>query len=387
MKIGIVLSKPPTYSETFFNSKIKGLQNNGFEVVLFVQKNDSSFTLSKTKSAPKVYSKNIIFQLFYFVLTAFKLLCFPKRVSTFVKLERQANRSWKQVFKNLYNNAHILTTKLDWVHFGFATMALQSENVAKAIRAKMAVSLRGFDIDVFPLSNKNAYGLLWQHVDKVHSISNYLLNKAHQLGLPKDVASQIITPALDISEFRSKKLKKSEPIEIVTVARLHWIKGLDYTLEALAEIKKKGVDFKYTIVGSGREYEALVFAIHELGLTDNVVLTGHVPHNEILNYLSKARIYLQYSQSEGFCNATLEAQALGLLCIVSDGGALTENVIHEESGWVVTKRNSAALANKIMEVIHLSETEKQKVSQQAQSRIQEFFSLKQQEQQFVAFYE
>ena len=36
MKIGIVLSSTPSYSETFFISKIKGLQKHGFEVVLFV---------------------------------------------------------------------------------------------------------------------------------------------------------------------------------------------------------------------------------------------------------------------------------------------------------------------------------------------------------------
>ena len=34
MKIGLVLSSPPGYSETFFRSKIKGLQANGYEVVL-----------------------------------------------------------------------------------------------------------------------------------------------------------------------------------------------------------------------------------------------------------------------------------------------------------------------------------------------------------------
>ena len=41
MKIGIVLSSIPAYSETFFNSKIKGLQKNGFEVVLFINSKDN----------------------------------------------------------------------------------------------------------------------------------------------------------------------------------------------------------------------------------------------------------------------------------------------------------------------------------------------------------
>jgi colanic acid/amylovoran biosynthesis glycosyltransferase len=35
-KIGIVLSSTPGYSETFFKSKIKGLQESGYDVTLFV---------------------------------------------------------------------------------------------------------------------------------------------------------------------------------------------------------------------------------------------------------------------------------------------------------------------------------------------------------------
>ena len=34
--IGIVLSSVPRYSETFFRNKIKGLQDNGYKVILFV---------------------------------------------------------------------------------------------------------------------------------------------------------------------------------------------------------------------------------------------------------------------------------------------------------------------------------------------------------------
>jgi uncharacterized protein (UPF0218 family) len=38
VKIGIVLSNPPGYSETFFVNKIKFLKDAGFEVYLFVDK-------------------------------------------------------------------------------------------------------------------------------------------------------------------------------------------------------------------------------------------------------------------------------------------------------------------------------------------------------------
>ena len=51
MKIGIVLSSTPAYSETFFNSKIKGLQKNGFEVVLFVNSKDLMLLVSEPETS------------------------------------------------------------------------------------------------------------------------------------------------------------------------------------------------------------------------------------------------------------------------------------------------------------------------------------------------
>ena len=60
MTIGLVISNTPAYSETFFNSKIKGLKENGFKVVLFVSHNTNNFNLCEVKLAPKIYKKNIV---------------------------------------------------------------------------------------------------------------------------------------------------------------------------------------------------------------------------------------------------------------------------------------------------------------------------------------
>ena len=52
MKIGLVLAQPPGYSETFFNSKIHGLQAQDFEVTLFCQQNRSEFTACQVETFP-----------------------------------------------------------------------------------------------------------------------------------------------------------------------------------------------------------------------------------------------------------------------------------------------------------------------------------------------
>ena len=72
-------------------------------------------------------------------------------LENFYKLEKISNRSKKLIIKKIILNLHIINEKkTDWLHFGFATQAIGRENIAKAIGAKMAVSLRGFDIGCIP---------------------------------------------------------------------------------------------------------------------------------------------------------------------------------------------------------------------------------------------
>ena len=127
--------------------------------------------------------------------------------------------------------------------------------------------------------------------------------------------------------------------------------------------------------------------MHQLNLTSEVTFLGQVKHEDIGIILEETDIYIQYSHSEGFCNAVLEAQAMGLLCVVSDGGALVENVLHKQTGWIVPKRNPEALAKMIMEVIHLPQEEKQGIRNNAKDRVIMNFNLEKQQKEFLEFYE
>jgi colanic acid/amylovoran biosynthesis glycosyltransferase len=178
----------------------------------------------------------------------------------------------------------------------------------------------------------------------------------------------------------------SEPIIFLTVARLHWIKGLIDTLEALAILKKNRLVFQYNVIGTGLEYESIKFAIHQLDLQNEVQLLGKQNHEAIVEFMEQADIYIQYSFSEGFCNATLEAQAMGLLCIVSDVDGLQENVLHNETGIVVARRQPKLLAKAIENCIVLPLEQKQKLTTGAQKRVKDSFNLEKQQKEFLEFY-
>lgn len=391
MKIGLVLPALPGYSETFFRSKIRGLAAQEHEVILFI--GNGKAVKTDLPCRVKVQAPVRSFPLLngIRVLSAFvqSWLLQPKITQRYIALERQSGSGWATVLKRLYLNRHILSERqLDWLHFGFATMALEREHVAKALGAKMAVSFRGYDVSRFPLKNQQVYQSVWPKVDKVHSISNALLTQGYKLGLHLDTPYQKITPAIDVAYFSHKINSKNlaQPVQFLTVARLHWVKGLEYTLQALSLLKTQGIDFRYTIIGDGAEYERLVFAAHQLGIRAQVHFAGRIPHEQIKSYYEQADIYLQYSIQEGFCNAVLEAQAMGLWCIVSDAEGLPENVLHEQSGWVVPKRQPQLLAAQIVEVLQMDPVRLDEIRQFAIQRVQEEFNLEKQQREFLEFY-
>ena len=386
MKIGLVLSDTPAFSESFFRNKIKFLQEDGFEVILFVNKHSRKFDLCDFYSI-NASSNSLVHKLYSKARAIFRLiLAFRKSLKMFSQ-NKKDGFSLNQNMQSLFICSHILNHKLDWIHFGFATMALNRENLAKTIGAKLAVSVRGYDMYVYPVKNKNCYNLLWKRIDKLHFISDFLLRLATELGfeLKKDNHLKI-TPAIDTTKFLYVEQRNNPIIEILTVARLNWIKDIANTLLALKKLKDSGTRFIYYVIGDGEEWEHLTVEIHELGLHDEVKLLGKRPQNEIIDYLNRADIYIQFSLLEGFCNSALEAQATGCITIVSDAEALTENIIINETGFVVERRNSDMLLQRIVEAINLSPADRVKMTSRASQRVQQQFNLEQQLALFKQFY-
>lgn len=389
MKIALVLAEPPGYSETFFRSKIKGLQANEHTVVLITAATSEKFNGCEHRFHPTV-SKNNWIQVFRVLWVGLTLLPFITRVLHYIRFERQEGTSLKRSIEKTYLNATLLKLKVDWVHFGFATMAIDRELVAKAIGAQMAVSLRGFDINIYPLTHPNAYKLLWNRVDKVHSISKFLLKKAHTLGLPKETPSQIITPAVALQHIPQKiNLKKNRPIQITTVARLHYIKGIDILLEAASLLKKNNIDFIWKVIGAGtkKDTERYLYHRYQLSLEDKVLFVGKQAHQEALHAITNSDLYVQTSLMEGFCNAVLEAQACGTIPITFATGGLLENIKNGQTGFLIEAISADALATKINATIFLGKEEKTRIMRQAVERVKKEFTIDTQQDAFKNFYE
>ncbi|MEM6517395.1 MAG: glycosyltransferase family 4 protein, partial [Bacteroidota bacterium] len=388
---GLVLSSPPGYSETFFRNKILGLQAHGYEVILFINyaPKDKPGYICKTVSNT-VLNGNTFIVLLGAIKATFKSAFFhPRKSYRLFELERRDGRTWNHSLRTIIINEVILNEELDWLHFGYGMLANNKENVAEANRSKMAVSFRGFDLYLSPLKHPGCYNKLFKKTLKYHVLSNQMKERLIKYGI-KNQDIKVIPPSIDLNLFKrnnSNLSNFSKTVNILTVARLHWIKGLQYTLQALSILRNQGVKFKYHIIGDGSEMLPLKFAVNQFELNKNVIFLGKLEQKEVKEHLQNSDIYIQYSLEEGFCNAVLEAQAVGLLCIVSNAEGLSENVIHEETGWVVPKREPHLLAKKIIEVIKLDQKQKENIRKNATKRVKERFNLDLQLEKFLRFYE
>jgi glycosyltransferase involved in cell wall biosynthesis len=390
MRIGIVLAAVPGYSETFFRSKIQFLQeSDGMEVILFADNKLEGISLSECPVvyAPMISNKRFFGGLEFIMQVAKACFIHPIKSLRLLKINQMSGFRILDNLKSLVKSVHILRHELDWIHFGFGTMAIGRENLARVIGAKMAISFRGFDHYIYPLKHVGCYSLVFKVTDQFHLLSHGMKRTLIAHGVD-ELRISVITPAINHKKFIPNHVKDNvdKKLSIATVARLHWIKGLEYTLEALFLLKEKGIDFSYKLIGEGEERERLIFAVHQLGLQQQVTFTGRLAPDEVVKALDEADLYLQYSIQEGFCNAVLEAQAMGLLCVVSDAEGLSENVIHEQTGWVVPKRRPVLLAQQIEDILSINNQLLCEIKNNAMKRVGEQFNLTKQKEAFISFY-
>jgi colanic acid/amylovoran biosynthesis glycosyltransferase len=389
LRIGLVLAQVPGYSETFITNKIAGLIDEGFEVTVFVDKKSAErMPLANTVTAfqlPSNAALRLVKTLFVCLYAALKN---PVRLCRLILLERKGGASWHAVLRSVYTGAHILPCRLHRLHFGFATLAVGREYLGKVMGARISVSFRGYDISLFPLRQPDVYDKLWRTVDKVHTISDDLYQQALKLGLSPHTPHVKITPAINAEKFTGARHPEHNEnvINILTISRLQWKKGLEVALDAMKILKTRGVQFSYTIVGTGNDIDRLFYARYQNDLEKEVIFAGRKTHDEVALLMKENSIYLQPSLQEGFCNSVLEAQASGMLTIVTNAEGLTENVLDNETGWVVPKWNAKAIAEKIVFVSNLPVERRSEVTGRAVIRVNNFFSLDTQKRSFADFY-
>lgn len=107
-----------------------------------------------------------------------------------------------------------------------------------------------------------------------------------------------------------------DEILLGAVGRLAKEKNHSFLIKLIRELDQTGIAAKLIILGEGGERDYLEKLCGELRVADKVILYGLT--DNVAGWLSAMDCYLMPSFSEGFPISVVEAQANGLVCLLSD---------------------------------------------------------------------
>lgn len=365
MKIAMVVPVFPKLSETFIAGKFLGLLRRGHDVRVICQ----TFDPGALAYFPGLAERNDLTRRVVVRRPAEPrwraAMAAPAALANSIGADwrnrcRYLSRGGREfgldLPRQLYLDAELIECRPDIVHFEFGTLARGRVEQIGWLGGKSVVSFRGHDLLFVGIDSEDFYADVWKHADALHFLGTALWQAARRRGCPAGKSHRLIAPAIDAVFFKPAAretygvLGGRRPVRLVGAGRLDWTKGYEYALQAVARLRNQGVNVEYRIVGDGGQRNALSFARREMGLETSVTFLGGASPATVRDELQRADIFLHAAVAEGFSNAVLEAQAMELPIVSSDACGLPENVAAGVTGFVVPRRDPAALADQILKL-------------------------------------
>jgi glycogen(starch) synthase len=214
---------------------------------------------------------------------------------------------------------------------------------AEVYPAPMLVSLRvGLPKQSFAsgsLLERTFSGAAW-----VTANSKALLAEACRLFPGVSSRSSVIYNGLDFPNVSVEPLPLDRP-RLVCAGRLVSDKGFDVALAAMASLIERFPTLQMSIVGDGPARVQLQQQAMDLGLDKAVTFVGWVDPGQIPTFMKSATIVIMPSRwEEAFGLVALEAALMARPVVASRVGGLPEVVANRETGLLVPKDDSRALA-------------------------------------------
>lgn len=170
------------------------------------------------------------------------------------------------------------------------------------------------------------------------------------LGVPRD-RIHVIPCGVDVRLFQPSPERRAATPTIVCVARLVPVKNLGLLLEACADLRARGVDFRCVLVGEGSCRAELEAARERLGLASVLELVGAAEQKQVLGWWHRATVAALTSEREGMPVCLMEAAACGVPAVATAVGGIPELVEDGVTGLLVPANDRPALATALERLI------------------------------------
>ena len=159
----------------------------------------------------------------------------------------------------------------------------------------------------------------------------------------------VINNAIDTSIFRPYPDVKRKPHKLITTASADVpLKGLDYSLYALASLKEEFSDIELSVIGMPRVGGHTERLIKKLDLSQRINFKTNLTKEEIAEEYAESSIAIVSSLYEGFGYPVGEAMSCSIPLIATNVASIPE--ITEDFATLIPTKNHEALASAITEI-------------------------------------
>jgi phosphatidyl-myo-inositol dimannoside synthase len=204
-------------------------------------------------------------------------------------------------------------------------------------------------------------------VDTVTYLGEYFRTRLARALSPAAAGRMIrLAPGVDVTAFRPGSggaavrdhLGLADRPVVVCVSRMVPRKGQDTLIEAWQSVVQRAPRAVLLLVGSGPYLPALKRKARQSGVSESVLFTGSVAHDELPGYYDAGDVFAMPCRTrragldvEGLGIVYLEASATGLPVIGGDSGGAPDAILDGETGYVVKGGDAKAVAARITELL------------------------------------
>jgi len=224
-------------------------------------------------------------------------------------------------------------------------------------RLPLVTTFHGSDATRLPRRNRRLYERLFAEGDLFLASAEAVRKQLLSLGCPEG-RLRVHHPGVDVEQipFHERRLRKGSPVNVLLVGRMVERKGIPYALQAFANASRYHRRVSLTLIGDGPERLAVERLLRELNLA-GVRLLGEQPRDVVLSAMQNAHVLILPSissangDSEGIPITLIEALASGLPVVATWHSGIPDLVADGRSGYLVSERDSHALAERLRHLI------------------------------------
>ena len=219
--------------------------------------------------------------------------------------------------------------------------------------------------------------------DVLHATAKSEKENLQRLGYNDRI--KVIANGIDVEDIEMKPSWKRNK-EILFLSRIHVKKGINFLLEAVAQLKEQMEGYVIRIAGEGdvTYIEELKQLAARLGISQLIIFEGGVYGNRKWELFRQADLFILPTHSENFGIVVAEALASGTPVITTMGTPWSE-LESQRCGWW-TEVGTEATAQALCNFLSLTEDELEMMGRNGRKLVEEKYSVRKVAKEFVDMY-